>query len=763
MASETLKEFLVSIGWQSNEAQQRKFIDAIEGATLRAKILGDVIEATARKVFDAITGMAESFDRLYFSTQRTGTSAATIKDFAYAVGQLGGSADAAQASLEAMGRKLRQNPGNLTWLNALGFGLNKNTKQLEYQRDLAEKAAKMPLATAEQYRALVGLDENTFLAMRKVAEIERLMDESAKSRGAAGLDPDQAARDANAFMSIWRKLELDLGNLADALYTKLMKALAGPLKELDDFLAAHEQEIGEAINKVTSAIGDMTKAWVDSFERWVKDPRALEPMFKGFHDFADDLVAIAKSLHGLVEDLKWLIDQSNKLGDVLNAISNPFGSWGTRNLNPDGSIGNGPLPGNLPVVPYSQAGGITGWIANAWQNRPALLGGAPALGAANATGKWWTPERMQHAAERLEKEAGLSPMGAAGLVARWAGVESAGGPTSLNPRSGAFGVGQWLGDRLPGIAGNTDFDAQLSHAIGELNGPESRAASQLRSAKTPGEGARGASMFERAEGYSSWTGTDNFTSQTPVSSVYGAIHGAAASGAFVIGDSLGVGVKGALGASGIAKEGMGPGWVLDQINGLSAAQAKSLFAGKTIILSGGASNDPSKAGLVADQVKALVARGVDPKNIRVLGVGDRGDFAGVNDQLQSIAAAAGATFIPLGPLAADHVHSSDYKGLAAAALAASAASKQSIWNNVNPNWFAKPGAAGSSPLMDYFNASPFGTLGPQSSNTTINNVNHKVDISVDGAEDPSIVARMVALNQSRAALDLTRNLQGATG
>lgn len=146
-------------------------------------------------------------------------------------------------------------------------------------------------------------------------------------------------------------------------------------------------------------------------------------------------------------------------------------------------------------------------------------GGGVALGKGAATGSWWTPARMAHAVDRLQKEAGLSKMGAAALVARWSGIEAGGGPGAVNPRSGAFGIAQWLGSRKAGIAGNTDFDAQLSHAISELNGAEKKAGDALRSAKTMGQGARGASMYERAEGYNAYSGTDNFTASTPVGKV----------------------------------------------------------------------------------------------------------------------------------------------------------------------------------------------------------------------------------------------------
>lgn len=126
---------------------------------------------------------------------------------------------------------------------------------------------------------------------------------------------------------------------------------------------------------------------------------------------------------------------------------------------------------------------------------------------------WWTQQRLAYAVNYLVAN-GLSPWGAAALVARWAYVEASGGPASVNPSSGAFGIAQWLGSRKPAIYGNTNFDDQLAYAVSELNGPESRAANVLRGAGDAYTGAVGASMFERAEGYNASTGVDNFTSRT---------------------------------------------------------------------------------------------------------------------------------------------------------------------------------------------------------------------------------------------------------
>ncbi len=176
-----------------------------------------------------------------------------------------------------------------------------------------------------------------------------------------------------------------------------------------------------------------------------------------------------------------------------------------------------------PNAPHSADTGIGGFFRRAWNG---LFGGG---GGNRGIGGWWTPDRMSHAVDRLMKEGGLTQEGAAGLVARWSAIEAGGGPTSENS-IGAFGIGQWL-DRKPALmrymAENKldpkDFDAQLSFAIQELKGSEWRAAHILRNASSAAEGARGASAYERAEGYSSWSGTDNFTGSTPVDKVLKAI------------------------------------------------------------------------------------------------------------------------------------------------------------------------------------------------------------------------------------------------
>ena len=131
-----------------------------------------------------------------------------------------------------------------------------------------------------------------------------------------------------------------------------------------------------------------------------------------------------------------------------------------------------------------------------------------------------------------------------------------------------------------------------------------------------------------------------------------------------IGDSLGVGVAGVVGqkvTDGWAKESLPPQTIISNINALPTMQ----LAGKRIILSTGASNDPSQdpAKYVADQISALKAKGVDPSQVTIAGVGPKFDAVKIgglslNDALNKAATDNGASFVPLDPskIGPDGVH-----------------------------------------------------------------------------------------------------------
>ena len=103
---------------------------------------------------------------------------------------------------------------------------------------------------------------------------------------------------------------------------------------------------------------------------------------------------------------------------------------------------------------------------------------------------------------RFFMDKGLTREQATGLTARLA-AESGHGvsldPNAVNPTSGAYGIGQWLGNRKPAaLATKGNLGSQLGLVWNELNTTEKGALEQIRAAKTPREAAVAAEAYERA-------------------------------------------------------------------------------------------------------------------------------------------------------------------------------------------------------------------------------------------------------------------------
>lgn len=133
--------------------------------------------------------------------------------------------------------------------------------------------------------------------------------------------------------------------------------------------------------------------------------------------------------------------------------------------------------------------------------------------ADNGNGDAPSSSPAMHAMNRLVNELGIDPKAASGIVGGLM-LESGGNttdisPTAKNPKSGSYGIGQWLGsrqDELMAFAEETggdpnNLDTQISFLIHELKGSENGALQEIAKAQSPDEAGRLADKFyERSEG-----------------------------------------------------------------------------------------------------------------------------------------------------------------------------------------------------------------------------------------------------------------------
>ena len=86
---ETIKDFLVQLGFKVDEKGLKTFTTKIDDATAAVTKFAGVITGIAVTAGVAITAFSSNLEDLYFAAQRTGNSATSLKSFEFAARNLG--------------------------------------------------------------------------------------------------------------------------------------------------------------------------------------------------------------------------------------------------------------------------------------------------------------------------------------------------------------------------------------------------------------------------------------------------------------------------------------------------------------------------------------------------------------------------------------------------------------------------------------------------------------------------------------------------
>jgi hypothetical protein len=234
MNAEVMKSFLVSLGFDVDESGQRKFEATLTGVTANAIKAGTAIEAAALSVVAFTAKIASGLDELFWASQRTGASVQGIKAVGYAVSQVGGDANAARNSLENLARFLRNNPGAEGFLNRLGVQTRDASGRMrdmsQVFADAGRQLSKMPYYRANQYAQMLGIDENTLMAMRR--GLGQYQGEYSAMAKAIGFNADRAAESSNRFMTSLKSFGTLAGLARDKIGSGLADGLADSLDTL---------------------------------------------------------------------------------------------------------------------------------------------------------------------------------------------------------------------------------------------------------------------------------------------------------------------------------------------------------------------------------------------------------------------------------------------------------------------------------------------------------------------------------------------------
>ncbi|EAA4400665.1 lytic transglycosylase [Salmonella enterica] len=256
MNAETIKDFLVSLGFDIDEAGYEKFESVLAGVTANAIKTGLAVEGAALSVVAFTAKIASGLDNLYWASQRTGATVQGIQSIGYAVSQVGGSVDAARTSLESLSRFVRNNPGAEGFLNRLGVQTRDASGNM---RDMAaiftgvgQKLSSMPYYRANQYAQMLGIDENTLMAMRR--GLGGFSGQYSAMAKAIGFNADEAAKSSNRFMTSLREFGAMAGLARDKIGSNLAGGLAGSLDTLRRHILDNFPRIEQILTKAIKGI-----------------------------------------------------------------------------------------------------------------------------------------------------------------------------------------------------------------------------------------------------------------------------------------------------------------------------------------------------------------------------------------------------------------------------------------------------------------------------------------------------------------------------
>ncbi|HHY0812919.1 TPA: transglycosylase SLT domain-containing protein [Klebsiella pneumoniae] len=256
MNAEIMKSFLISLGFDIDGAGAAKFDATVAGVTRSVIKLGAVVEGAALSVVAFTTKIASSLDELYWASQRTGATVAGLQSIGYAASQTGSSAAAARGSLENLARFMRTNPGAEGFLQRLGVQTRDASGQMRSMEAIftgvGQRLSSMPYYRANQYAQMLGIDENTLMAMRRgLGDFNAQYSQMAK---AIGFNADTAAKSSNRFMTSIREFGMMAGMARDKIGSSLTDGLAGSIDRLSKQILDNFPKIEKVVTAVVKGI-----------------------------------------------------------------------------------------------------------------------------------------------------------------------------------------------------------------------------------------------------------------------------------------------------------------------------------------------------------------------------------------------------------------------------------------------------------------------------------------------------------------------------
>lgn len=325
MSAETIKEFLVGLGFKVDEAGLAKFSAGIASASLRVTALAAATTAAAGVIVAGVQKIAADFDQMDKLATQFRTTADAIDEFADAAGILGIKEETAVEGLRNLDRAIVDTSMDMGRAKAVFADLGITVKDAagnlkpttEVMAELAEKFKGMERGKQIRVMERLGLDPSLLKLFN--ADMVALRAEMEAIDKAAGLDFGQAMAESKAFMEIWRAMQQEIQKWKLLFKTTMESA---SVKLMPKFRAQ--------IRAITDAMINFRRKVMDNLPKAIE---AIMPIIGVIMRIAEAFIKItARIASGAMTIIGWLLKLNEFTGGWAGYILAAAAAWKYLNL-----------------------------------------------------------------------------------------------------------------------------------------------------------------------------------------------------------------------------------------------------------------------------------------------------------------------------------------------------------------------------------------------------------------------------------------------
>lgn len=264
--SSMIKEFLVGLGFDIDDASYGEFTNGIAAATKKVALLGAAVKAAAALIFRNVLKTAEGLDELGDISERIGTPVKDIEKLGYIASQTGSSQEALRASLENVAKAAGEATIGVgrgkEAFEKLGIKAKDSKGKLKDSAvllgEIGEKIKKLDKGAQIAFVERLGVDRT--LIQTITGDVSALSDEFEKMYDAAGINANEAAAAAGEFMDEWGKLKEISRQLYRAINVGFMLKFKDDIIRLRKMIMENAASIKRFVSGIMTVITRMASA-----------------------------------------------------------------------------------------------------------------------------------------------------------------------------------------------------------------------------------------------------------------------------------------------------------------------------------------------------------------------------------------------------------------------------------------------------------------------------------------------------------------------